>query len=166
MESPREQSCWNGFYNVSLCYRQQLAQTYHYTLATNFAPEYASQDDYQMIALMHDEFVSHLVTDDVRRSDNAEELYNRKLSTGLVRSLEKVSDHSGSLRFREMSLLARVIDSFFVTRKPAVGLKNILSTFSSRAYVEENVQELSDPWDQIVRYLFLGEFDEIRKIVR
>lgn len=127
---PREQGCWLGFRNVSLCFRQQLAQTYHYSLVTNFAPEYQSPEDYHMIAMMHGHFVAHLSLDSQdRRPDETE--YNARLSTGLITALEEVYEQSGTLRFRDMAILARLIDCFFVLKRPAAGLKNLIETYYS-----------------------------------
>lgn len=131
MEAPREQSCWSGFYNISLCYRQQLAQTYHYTLTTNFAPEYAANEDYELIELMHEQFLRHLNVEDLRRTPAEEHIFNARLSTGLITSLEEVLERGETERLRDMAMLARVVDCFFVKKKPAAGLRNIIQTYYS-----------------------------------
>ena len=159
MES-REQSCWLGFTNVSLCFRQQLAQTFHYSQATNFAPEYQSDEDYRMIELMHGHFVAHLSVDSQDKKPDEME-YNARLSAGLVAALESICEHSKALRFRSMAKLARLVDCFFVVKRPAAGLKNLVET-----YYHGNLEAGSDPQQQIIKLLFRGEFDEIRKRLR
>jgi hypothetical protein len=127
---PREQACWLGYHNVSLYPRQQLAQTYHYSLVTNFAPEYQTPEDYHMIALMHGHFIAHLSLESQERKLEESE-YNVRLSTGLIAALEEVYEDSGALRFRDMAILARLVNCFFVLKRPAAGLKNLIETYYS-----------------------------------
>ena len=83
-----------------------------------------------MIELMHGHFIAHLsLESQERRLEESE--YNVRLSTGLIAALEEVYEDSGALRFRDMAILARLVNCFFVLKRPAAGLKNLIETYYS-----------------------------------